>query len=157
MAPYQTQDIRNVVFTGHGASGKTLLVEAMLFRSGVTTRMGSVDEGTSIADYEPEEKERKFTIDASILPCKWNNKVINIIDTPGYPDFISQTIGGLSAVETAVLVISATGGVQVNTRRFWSLGAGRGLARIIVISRLDGENIRFAELLDSVKENFGQD
>src|SRR3989338_1129819 len=157
MAPYQTQDIRNVVFTGHGASGKTLLVEAMLFRSGVTTRMGSVDEGTSIADYEPEEKERKFTIDASILPCKWNNKVINIIDTPGYPDFISQTIGGLSAVETAVLVISATGGVQVNTRRFWSLVAGRGLARIIVISRLDGENIRFAELLDSVKENFGQD
>ncbi len=157
MAPYQTKDIRNIAFTGHGASGKTSLVEAMLFRSGVTNRMGSVDEGTSIADYEPEEKERKFTIDAALLPCKWQNKAINIIDTPGYPDFISQTIGALSAVETAILVVSATGGIQVNTRKFWSLAADRGLARIIVISKLDGENVEFAKLLDSIKENFGQD
>lgn len=157
MAPYQTKDIRNVALTGHGASGKTSLVEAMLFRSGVTTRMGSVDEGTSIADYEPEEKERKFTIDAALLPCKWNNKAINVIDTPGYPDFISQTIGCLSAVETAALVVSATGGIQVNTRKFWSLAVDRGLARIIVISKLDGENIEFTELLNSIKENFGQD
>ncbi|MEE9584952.1 MAG: GTP-binding protein, partial [Candidatus Brocadiales bacterium] len=157
MAPYQTKDIRNIAFTGHGASGKTSLVEAMLFRSGVTNRMGSVDEGTSIADYEPEEKERKFTIDAALLPCKWQNKVINTIDTPGYPDFISQTIGALSAVETAILVVSATGGIQVNTRKFWSLAADRGLARIIVISKLDGENVEFAKLLDSIKESFGQD
>ncbi|MFQ5861916.1 MAG: elongation factor G [Candidatus Brocadiales bacterium] len=157
MAPYQTKDIRNVALTGHGASGKTSLVEAMLFRSGVTPRMGSVDEGTSIADYEPEEKERKFTLSATLLPCKWHDRVINVIDTPGYPDFVSQTISALSAVETAALVISATGGVQVNTRKFWSLAVDRGLARIIVISKLDGENIEFARLLDSIKESFGQD
>ncbi|MFQ5956517.1 MAG: elongation factor G [Candidatus Brocadiales bacterium] len=157
MAPYQTKDIRNVALTGHGASGKTSLVEAVLFRSGVTTRMGSVDEGTSIADYEPEEKERKFTIDAALLPCKWHDRMINIIDTPGYPDFISQTIGALSAVETSVLVISATGGIQVNTRKFWSLAVDKGLARIIVISKLDGENIEFVKLLDSIKKCFGQD
>lgn len=157
MTPYQTKDIRNIALTGHGASGKTSLVEAMLFRCGVTTRLGSVDDGTSIADYEPEEKERKFTIDAALLPCKWQDKVLNIIDTPGYPDFISQTIGALSAVETAALVISATGGVQVNTRKFWSLAIDKGLACIIIISKLDGENIEFAELINSIKESFGQD
>lgn len=156
MATHQTKDIRNVAFIGHGASGKTSLVEAMLFRCGVTSRLGSVDDGTSIADFEPDEKEKKHTIDAALLPCEWHGKAINILDTPGYPDFIAQTIGALSAVETAVLVISATGGVQVNTRKFWSLVAGRGAARVIVVSRLDGENIELDKLLDSITENFGQ-
>ncbi len=156
MATHQTKDIRNVAFIGHGASGKTSLVEATLFRCGVTSRLGSVDDGTSIADFEPDEKEKKHTIDAALLPCEWHGKAINILDTPGYPDFIAQTIGALSAVETAVLVISATGGVQVNTRKFWSLVAGRGAARVIVVSRLDGENIELDKLLDSITENFGQ-
>lgn len=156
MATHQTKDIRNVAFIGHGASGKTSLVEAMLFRCGVTSRLGSVDDGTSIADFELDEKEKKHTIDAALLPCEWHGKAINILDTPGYPDFIAQTIGALSAVETAVLVISATGGVQVNTRKFWSLVAGRGAARVIVVSRLDGENIELDKLLDSITENFGQ-
>ncbi len=156
MATHQTKDIRNVAFIGHGASGKTSLVEAMLFRCGVTSRLGSVDDGTSIADFEPDEKEKKHTIDAALLPCEWRGKAINILDTPGYPDFIAQTIGALSAVETAVLVISATGGVQVNTRKFWSLVAGRGAARVIVVSRLDGENIELDKLLGSITENFGQ-
>ena len=156
MAPYQTKDIRNIALIGHGASGKTTIAEAMLFRAGATSRMGSVDDGTSIADYEPDEKEKKHTIDTSLLPCKWQDKSINILDTPGYPDFVSQTIGALTAVETAVLVISATAGVQVNTRKYWSLAAEKGLARIIVISKLDGENVEFDALLNSIKENFGQ-
>ncbi len=156
MATYQTKDIRNIALIGHGASGKTTIAEAMLFRAGATNRMGSVDDGTSIADYEPDEKEKKHTIDTSLLPCKWQDKAINILDTPGYPDFISQTIGALTAVETAVLVISATAGVQVNTRKYWALAAEKGLARIIVISKLDGENVEFGALLNSIKENFGQ-
>ncbi|MGR3294975.1 MAG: GTP-binding protein, partial [Candidatus Bathyanammoxibius sp.] len=104
MATHRTKDIRNVAFIGHGASGKTSLVEAMLFRCGVTSRLGSVDDGTSIADFEPDEKEKKHTIDTALLPCEWRGKAINILDTPGYPDFIAQTIGALSAVETVVLV-----------------------------------------------------
>ena len=157
MAAYQTRDIRNIALAGHGASGKTTLAEAMLFRSGVTNRMGSVDDGSSIADYEPDEKEKKHTIDASLLPCKWQDTLINILDTPGYPDFISQTIGALSAVETAVIVFPATAGIQVNARKCWSLATDRGLARIVVISKLDGENIDFPALLDSIKKNFGQE
>ncbi|HHT9118324.1 MAG TPA: elongation factor G [Candidatus Hypogeohydataceae bacterium YC38] len=157
MALYQSKDIRNVALLGHGASGKTTLIEAMLFKSGAIPRMGSVEEGNSVADFEPEEKERKFTVNAKPLPIQWQSRMINAIDTPGYPDFISQAICALSAVETGVLAISATGGIQVNTRKFWSMAEEKGLARIIVITRLDGENIDFPKLLESIQEAFGHE
>src|SRR3989338_10301651 len=88
MSVTQAKDIRNVAVVGHGASGKTSLLEAMLFKAGATARMGSVDDGTSVADYEPEEHEKKFTISAKLLPCQWQGRAINAVDTPGYPDFI---------------------------------------------------------------------
>ncbi|HHT9153212.1 MAG TPA: GTP-binding protein, partial [Candidatus Hypogeohydataceae bacterium YC40] len=155
MAVAQTKDIRNVAVVGHGASGKTSLLEAILFRTGASSRMGSVDESTSIADYEPEERERKFTISAKLLPCQWQGRTINALDTPGYPDFISHTIGALNVVETALITISATAGIQVNTRKVWSLSKDKGLARIIVITKLDGENIEVNTLLKSIKEELG--
>ncbi|MBI2560616.1 MAG: GTP-binding protein, partial [Planctomycetes bacterium] len=155
MTDYVTKDIRNVTLIGHGASGKTSLIESLLFKAGATTRLGSVDDGTSVVDYEPDEKERKFTISSKILHCKWQGKELNIVDTPGYPDFIGEAIGALVAVETALVVIAATSGVQANTRRVWSLAAERGIGRIIVISKMDGENIEFLQLLDSIRKNFG--
>ncbi len=157
MGQYETKDIRNVAFVGHGASGKTSLVEGILFKAGATKRLGSVDDGTSISDFDPEEKERKTTIDSSILHCSWQDREINIIDTPGYPDFINGSIGALSAVETAVIVIAATSGIQVNTRKMWDIAGDAGLARVVVITKMDGENIDFPALLDSIQNTFGEE
>jgi elongation factor G len=157
MGQYETKDIRNVAFVGHGASGKTSLVEGILFKAGATKRLGSVDDGTSISDFDPEEKERKTTIDSSILHCSWQDKEINIIDTPGYPDFISGSIGALSAVETAIIVIAATSGIQVNTQKMWDIASKAGLARVVVITKMDGDNIDFPALLDSIQSAFGEE
>ena len=155
MGQYETKDIRNVAFVGHGASGKTSLVEGILFKSGATKRLGRVDDGTSISDFDAEEKERKTTIDSSILHCNWRGREINIIDTPGYPDFIGNAIGALSAVETAIVAIAATSGIQVNTQKMWNIARDAGLARMIVITKMDGENIDFLSLLDSIQNAFG--
>lgn len=155
MGQYETKDIRNVAFVGHGASGKTSLVEGILFKAGATKRLGSVDDGTSISDFDAEEKERKTTIDSSILHCNWRGREINIIDTPGYPDFIGNAIGALSAVETAIVAIAATSGIQVNTQKMWNIVRDAGLARMIVITKMDGENIDFPALLDSIRNTFG--
>ena len=157
MGRYETKDIRNVAFVGHGASGKTSLVEGILFKAGATKRLGSVNDGTSISDFDPEEKERKTTIDSSILHCSWQDREINIIDTPGYPDFINGSIGALSAVETAVIVIAATSGIQVNTQKMWDIAGDAGLARVVVITKMDGENIDFPALLDSIQNTFGEE
>ena len=157
MGRYETKDIRNVAFVGHGASGKTSLVEGILFKAGATKRLGSVNDGTSISDFDPEEKERKTTIDSSILHCSWQDREINIIDTPGYPDFINGSIGALSAVETAVIVIAATSGIQVNTQKMWDIAVDAGLARVVVITKMDGENIDFPALLDSIQNTFGKE
>ncbi|MGR3301941.1 MAG: elongation factor G, partial [Candidatus Scalindua sp.] len=157
MGQYETKDIRNVAFVGHGASGKTSLVEGILFKAGATKRLGSVDDGTSISDFDPEEKERKTTIDSSILHCSWQDREINIIDTPGYPDFISGSISALSAVETAIIVIAATSGIQVNTQKMWDIASDAGLARVVVITKMDGDNIDFPALLDSIQNAFGKE
>jgi elongation factor G len=157
MEQYETKDIRNVAFVGHGASGKTSLVEGILFKAGATKRLGCVDEGTSVSDFDSEEKERKTTIYSSVLHCNWQGKEINVIDTPGYPDFISGAIGALSAVETAVVVIDATSGIQVNTQKMWDIASEAGLARVVVITKMDGENIDYPALLDSVQNTFGEE
>ena len=157
MGQYETKDIRNVAFVGHGASGKTSLVEGILFKAGATKRLGCVDEGTSVSDCDPEEKERKATIDSSVLHYNWQNKEINVIDTPGYPDFISGAIGALNAVETAVVVIAATSGIQVNTQKMWDISSKAGLARVVVITKMDGDNIDYPSLLDSIQNAFGEE
>jgi elongation factor G len=157
MKQYETKDIRNVSLIGHGASGKTSLCEGMLFNAGATNRLGSVDDGTSISDFDPEEKERKTTIDSSVLHCTWHGKEINIIDTPGYQDFISGSISALSAVETALIVVAATSGIQVNTQKMWNIASEAGLARMVIVTKMDGENIDFAALLSSIQGTFGSE
>ncbi|MFQ5713993.1 MAG: elongation factor G [Candidatus Scalinduaceae bacterium] len=157
MKQYETKDIRNVSFVGHGASGKTSLCEGMLFKAGATNRLGSVDDGTSVSDFDPEEKERKTTIDSSVLHCNWQGREINIIDTPGYQDFISGSISALSAVETALIVVAATSGIQVNTQKMWNIAREAGLARMIIITKMDGENIDFTALLNSIQSTFGSE
>ncbi|MFQ5965021.1 MAG: elongation factor G [Candidatus Scalinduaceae bacterium] len=157
MKQYETKDIRNIAFIGHGASGKTSLIEALLFKADATKRLGSVDDGTSVSDFDPEEKERKTTIDSSILHCNWQGVEINIIDTPGYPDFVGDSISALSAVETAMVMVSATSGIQVNTQKMWNIAREAELVRMIIITKMDGENIDFPVLLNSIQNTFGSE
>ncbi len=155
MIPYETKDIRSVVLLGHGASGKTSLIESMLFKAGAIARLGSVENGTSASDYDPDAKEKKHSIDSSILHCNWKGREINIIDTPGYADFICDTITALVAAETAIIVISATDGIQVNTRKLWDLACQKGLGKIMVVTKADAENVDYHALLESLRNTFG--
>ena len=155
MASYQVEDIRNIVLAGHGAVGKTTLADVMLAKAGAVDRAGSVDEGTSVSDFDEEEKARKFSIESSVLHLDWKGKRIHLIDTPGYPDFIGQYIGALRAAETSVIVLSAAAGIEVNTRRVFNEAEKAGVGRILVLNKMDAENIDFPALLDRIRDTFG--
>jgi len=156
MARLGAEDIKNICLAGHGGTGKTTLAEHLLFEAKATSKLGSVDQGTSIADYEPEEKERKISIDSAVLDCRWKNKHINIIDTPGYPDFIGEVASAARAVETMLITIDASKGIELNTRRVWQIACDEGLAKVIVLTKMDSENIEYGELLQKIKETFGR-
>jgi elongation factor G len=148
-------DIRNVVLLGHGSSGKTSLTEAMLHTTGATNRLGSVDDKTSICDYYDEEKEHQHSITSAIVHTDHRGKLLNIIDTPGYPDFIGPAIKAISAAETAVIVISAAAGIETNTRKLFESTAAANIPRVFVINKVDAENSDLPALLKAVKETFG--
>jgi elongation factor G len=148
-------DIRNLALVGHGAAGKTSLADAMLFKAGAVTRRGSVDDGTSVSDYDDEEHKRKFSIDTTILHCDFQGKDLHILDAPGYPDFVGAALGSLNAAENAVIVVNAGHGIEVNTRRMFKEAGARGLARFVVLNKLDAENIDFPALLAAVRKTFG--
>src|SRR5262245_20619036 len=148
--------VRNLAIVGHGAAGKTTLVDAVLAKAGAVPRKGSVDDGSSISDFDDEEHKRKFSIDASVLHCNFGEKYLQLLDAPGYPDFVGAALGTLNAVETAVIVVNAAHGVEVNTRRMFREAGQRNLARIIVINKLDAENIEFKTVLDAIKQTFGK-
>ncbi len=155
MALHKVEDIRNIAFCGHGTAGKTTLVDKFLNKTGTVKRPASVDDKTSICDFDEEEKHHKHTIEASVVHFEHGGKHFNVIDTPGYPDFIGQTIGALRAVDVAVIVINAHSGIGVNTRRVFKESGDAGLGRIIVINKMDTENIDYPKLLASIQELFG--
>jgi elongation factor G len=141
---------------GHGAAGKTTLADALLHKAGAVPRRGSVDDGTSVSDYDDEEHKRKFSIDASVLHADYKGKNLQLMDAPGYPDFVGAALLTLNAVETAVIVINAGQGIAVNTRRMFREAGERGLGRMIVLNKLDGDNIEFTQLLDAIQQTFGK-
>lgn len=155
MAKYQVEQIRNIAFCGHKSSGKTTLVDKMLTFTGTVNRPASVDDGTSICDFDDEEKTHKYTIEAKAVHFEHAGKHFQVLDTPGYPDFIGQTIGALRGVDTAAIVINAQSGIEVNTRRVFAEAGKAGLARMIVINKMDGDNIDFAALMKGIQELFG--
>lgn len=155
MAKHGVADIRNIVLVGHGAVGKTTLADHILFKAGANTRAGSVDDGSSLLDIDDEEKERKSSISSSLCHFEHNGKHVNLIDTPGYPDFIGQVFGAIRAVETAAITVSATSGIEVNTRRTFLRAKGAKIGRMIILSKMDGDNIDFDGLIGQIKESFG--
>src|SRR5919201_2150746 len=150
MAKYRTEDIRNIALVGHGAAGKTSLADALLYKAGAVERRGSVEDGTSVSDYDDEEKKRQFSIDTSVLHLDHEGKRIYLLDTPGYPDFVGAALEALDAVENAVVVLSAPNGIEVNTRRMFTEAGRRGLARMLVINKLDADNINLDGLLKTI-------
>src|SRR6516225_4173871 len=129
MANHHVDDIRTVALVGHEVAGKTSLADALLFRAKAVDRKGSVDDGTSVSDYDDEEKKNKYSIDTSVLHFETQGKKVNMLDAPGKPEFVGAALGALNAVDTAFIVISATAGVQVNTRRMFAEAGKRGLGR----------------------------
>ena len=150
-----TGDIRNVVLLGHSGSGKTSLAEAILHTTGAVNRLGSVEDKTTVSDFYDEEKEHQHSILSAVVHAEHGGKLINVIDTPGAPDFVGPAIAALPAAETAVVVISASAGIETNTRKLFGLASDRNKPRMIAINKMDADNVEFAELIGQIQETFG--
>jgi elongation factor G len=156
MKVYGTKEIRNVGIVGHGDAGKTSLVAAMLFDAGATPRLGRVDDGTTVTDYDEEEIARKITIYTSLAHCEWNKMKINILDTPGYAAFILDAKVALRAADAAIVLVDAGNGVEVQTEKVWGYADEFELPRLILISRMDRERADFQSAMASITESFGR-
>lgn len=155
MKSYTAERLRNVVLMGHGGSGKTTLGEAMLLASGAITRLGSVDDGTTVADYDDEEHNHRYSISASLLTIEWNDNRINLIDAPGYADFEGEVVSGALAADSALITVDASSGVQGGTELAWEHADEANLPRICVVTRLDRENASFEATITALRETFG--
>src|SRR5829696_3316245 len=156
MAHESPKRIRNVALVGHRGSGKTSVNEALLFEAGAINRLGSVAEGTTVSDSASDEKAREMSISAGLSSFRWNDRKINLVDTPGEPSFIADALAALRVVEGAVFVVNGVMGVEVTTSRLWERASGLGLARILFVNMLDRERADFFRTLESLKQAFGQ-
>ncbi|MHB8918894.1 MAG: elongation factor G [Desulfocucumaceae bacterium] len=154
MKSYPSDKIRNIGVVAHGGAGKTSMVEAVLFNTGATNRLGRVEDGTTTADYHPEEVSRQITIHASLIPCEWKGCKLNLLDTPGYSDFIGEVKGALRVVDSTVFVVSAVDGVEVQTEIIWDFADNDKMPRMVFINKMDRENANFYKVLDELRENF---
>jgi elongation factor G len=155
MNVYEAGNIRNIALVGHSGAGKTTLGEALLFAAGAINRMGTVEDGNTVSDNDPEEARRGGSVSLSLLPFEWNGVKVNVLDTPGYADFIGDVKGGLRGADAVLFVVSAVDGVQVQTEVFWELAAEAGLPRGIVVNKLDRERASFERTLEQLVKAFG--
>ncbi|EPY2304224.1 elongation factor G [Clostridium sporogenes] len=152
---YSTTNLRNIGIIGHSGSGKTSLVEAILYSTNTVDRLGNIEEGNTVSDYDTEEKKRKISISTTIQPCKWKDTKINLIDMPGYFDFVGEKIQGLKAADIAFIVLSATGSIHVGTEKSWSYTTKEKIPKVFYINKLDKENMDFEGTLNKLKERYG--
>jgi elongation factor G len=152
---YDAKDIRNVLLVGHGGSGKTTLLEAMLFTSGAITRMGTVEDGNTVSDHDPDEQRKGISVSLAMAPVEWNGVKINVLDAPGYADFIGDVRSAIRAVDAVIVVVSAVDGVEVQTEAAWELAVEEGLPRAIFVNKLDRERADFQATLDQLVSSFG--
>ncbi len=155
MKTYQPEEIRNFAIVGHASSGKTMLSEAMLMCSGAINRMGSIAAGNTVSDYHPSEQERQISIHATLMHTEWQGKKFNLIDTPGYLDFISEGLGALRVGDFALVVVHAIHGVSVGTAQVWDYATQYGIPKIIVVNAMDKENADFDKTFEQLKTSFG--
>lgn len=156
MATVSTELIRNVVLLSHSGAGKTILSESMLNQTGATTRIGTVEDGTTVSDFEPEETRRGNSVQTSVMHGTWRDHKINIIDTPGYADFRGEVVSGIRVADSAVIVVAAPSGVEVGTHQMWKMADERNLPRVVYVSKMDRENAEFNRAMDSLTEAFGR-
>jgi len=154
MKEYSTEQIRNIALLSHGSAGKTSLAEAMLFDTGALTRLGKVDEGTTVSDYDEEEIRRHISLSTSIVPCEWNGHKINALDTPGYLDFVGEVKGAVRVADGAVILLDAASGVEVGTDLVWNYADEQNLPRLVFVNKMDREHANFKNCLEALKERF---
>ena len=156
MKVYRTDEIRNVVLLGHGGSGKTSLVEAMAYVSGATNRMGKVADKNTISDFDKEEQKRGFSLSTTLTPIEWEKAKINVLDTPGYFDFVGEAEEAAAAADAAVIVVNGKNGVEVGTLKAWALCEKYSLPRMIFITNMDFDNASFRKITEDLTEQFGK-
>ena len=156
MKVYTTEKIRNVVLLGHGGAGKTSLAEAMGYLSGITSRLGKVEDGNTISDYGKEEQKRKFSISTSVIPIEWDGYKINILDTPGYFDFVGEVEEAVSAAGAAVIVVNGKAGIEVGTIKAWELCEKYKIPRIVYVSNMDVDNASFKKVVEDLTSLYGK-
>src|SRR5918992_4098058 len=155
MKTYEPNAIRNVLIVGHGGSGKTTLTEALVFAAGLTTRMGSVEDGNTVSDFEPEEVKKQISVSVALAPIEWRGIKVNLLDAPGYADFIGEVRAALRAVDACLFVVSAVDGVEVQHEVVWELAVEHGLPRAFFINKMDRERASFQRTLDGLVQAFG--
>lgn len=155
MQLFSSEKIRNVALVGHGGAGKTTLTEALLHRAGAISRLGRVEDGTTVSDHDPEEQRRGLSLSLSMAPLEWKGHKVNIIDTPGYADFVGDVAAALSVADLAVFVVSAADGVEVQTEAIWRMASKQGVPRMIFINKLDRERASFERTLDQLRDRLG--
>lgn len=155
MKNYKLEQLRNVVLLSHSGAGKTSLAEGMLYGSGAISRLGRVEEGTTVSDYDPEEIRRRISVNTSLVPCEWRGRKVNVLDTPGYADFVGEVKGAVRAADGAVILLDAVSGVEVGTELVWGYADEVDLPRILFISKMDRDNADFLGALNQARENLG--
>ena len=154
MGTYSTKNIRNIALVGHSGCGKTSLSEAMLFDTGATTRLGRIEDGATVSDWDDEEKRRRVSINTSVIPCEWKGSKINVLDTPGYADFAGDVVAAVAVADAGLVMVDAVAGVEVGVELTWSYLNERNLPRLVVINKMDRENASFEKALQSLREHF---
>ena len=156
MDVFRTDRIRNVVLLGHGGAGKTTVAEAMAYLSGITSRLGNVTDGNTVSDYDKEEQKRKFSISTSVIPIVWDKVKVNILDTPGYFDFVGEAQEAAGAADAAIIVVSGKDGVQVGTQKAWDLCEQYNLPRMIFVTGMDNDEVSYREVVEKLTELYGK-
>ncbi|MCH7746355.1 MAG: GTP-binding protein, partial [Chloroflexi bacterium] len=156
MPDFTTDHLRNIVLMSHSGAGKTILCEAMLHAAGVNSRMGTIADGTTTSDFEPEETRRQTSVQTSIMACPWKGTKINLIDTPGYADYRGEVVSGIRVADAAIIVVAGPSGVEVGTQQMWQFAAEKNLPRMVFVSKMDRENADFQRVMNSLSEAFGR-